>query len=93
MTSSGQETPAEEPWTLEHTWRGRLQTRMRPGPPDAKGRQWVTREFTGLAHVICNCGFSSGWVQVPEAEPGYQNLRALLPEACRAASEEPKAAC
>lgn len=105
MTSSHPGTPVEEPWELEHAWQGRLQTRMRPGPPDAKGQQWAHREFTGLAHVICNCGFSSGWVPAPEAEPGSSNLRALLPDVCRAAAdeqqrefmsaraEEPKAAC
>lgn len=74
-------------WTVEHAWRGRIQTRTKPGEPNEKGERWTLREFTGLAHVICNCGFSSGWVPAPPAEPGYHDLKALLPDECREAAE------
>jgi hypothetical protein len=74
-------------WTTEHAWRGRIQTRAK-AMLDTDGQQTGTlREFTGLVHVICNCGFSSGWVQAPPAEPGYSDMKALLPEECRAAAD------
>lgn len=79
-------------WAVEHVWRGRIQTKAKPLTADDGTRHGTFREFTGLVHVICNCGFSSGWVPAPGlrpdyVEPGYSDLRVLLPEGCREAVE------
>ncbi|MFF7130015.1 hypothetical protein [Streptomyces sp. NPDC008240] len=74
-------------WTVEHAWRGRIQTKAKPMIGEDGNPHGTLREFTGLVHVYCNCGFASGWVPAPPAEPGYHDLKALLPDECREAAE------
>lgn len=59
------ETP--QPWAARHELHVYGQTESRPNP--ATG--WWERQSTHLIHLLCNCGYSTGWIprdQMPSRE-------------------------
>jgi hypothetical protein len=68
-----------EPWTLEHRVHLFNQDEVRPGPPDSDGTRWVERRLTGKANAVCNCGWSSGWMDRDELLAMREQLKTEHP--------------
>jgi hypothetical protein len=45
-------------WTAQH--RLALYNQIETGPPTSDG--WATNRAAGRVHLLCNCGYSSGWI-------------------------------
>ncbi|WP_143608487.1 hypothetical protein [Streptomyces sp. CB03234] len=53
-------------WTKRHQLHVRHQVESRPGPAEPDGTQWIEHRATGMVHLLCNCGYTSGWIPVQE---------------------------
>jgi hypothetical protein len=56
-----------QPWVKPHVLQVFKQVERRPD----KGSGWMETQGTGLVHLLCNCGYSTGWIsreQVPNSE-------------------------
>ncbi|MFJ6645780.1 hypothetical protein ACIQPS_08975 [Streptomyces sp. NPDC091290] len=47
-----------QPWTQPHELHLFAQTVHRP----AEDSDWREAQRTGLVHLLCNCGYSTGWI-------------------------------
>ncbi|MFD5874023.1 hypothetical protein [Streptomyces sp. NPDC060322] len=58
-------TPRSEapgPWAKQHELHVYNQTEARPGKPEADGTAWMDVRSAGMVHLLCNCGYSTGWI-------------------------------
>ena len=62
MTTAPAPTTNPGPWEFTHRIHYLNQIETRAGAPTADGTQWAENRLTGLVNVVCNCGYSSGWV-------------------------------
>jgi len=53
---------ADTPWAQSHRLHLFNQIESRPGPVEADGTAWEETRATGFVHLLCNCGFSTGWI-------------------------------
>ncbi|MBC2904019.1 hypothetical protein [Streptomyces cupreus] len=58
-----------QPWTTPHELRVFKQWERRPD--GASG--WMEAQPTGQVHLLCNCGYSTGWIQ-HEQMPSREQL-------------------
>lgn len=60
-------TETAQPWATQHQLHVYGQTESRPNPTTG----WWERRATGLVHLLCNCGYTTGWIprdQMPSRE-------------------------
>jgi hypothetical protein len=62
-------------WVRGHRLYVHQQTEARAGQSDATGARWQETRGTGLLHLVCNCGYSSGWI-LREDMPDLDQLKA-----------------
>jgi len=74
MTALASKVEAQ-PWTTGHDLSVHNQIESRPGPAQEDGITWADNRSTGMVHVLCNCGYSSGWIPRQEM-PSFEQLRA-----------------
>lgn len=62
-------------WSKGHRLTVHNQIESRPGPAQGDGASWLENRAVGVVHLLCNCGYSSGWI--PRAEmPDPDQLKA-----------------
>ncbi|USQ82641.1 hypothetical protein NFX46_01965 [Streptomyces phaeoluteigriseus] len=62
-------------WSKGHRLHIHNQIESRPGPIEADGASWLENRATGMVHLACNCGYSSGWIPRREM-PDPMHLKA-----------------
>lgn len=68
-------TPASPgPWKLEHQLHYINQIETRAGAPKDGGPQWAEQRLTGLATVVCNCGYTCGWAPLQQLIEDYPHV-------------------
>ena len=65
----------DEGWPRGHRLHIHNQIESRPGPIEADGASWLENRATGMVHLVCNCGYSSGWIPRREM-PDHMQLKA-----------------
>lgn len=53
-------------WSKAHRLHIHNQIESRPGPVEDDGTSWLENRSAGLVHLVCNCGYSSGWIRRQE---------------------------
>ncbi|WP_097933749.1 MULTISPECIES: hypothetical protein [unclassified Streptomyces] len=56
----------------------RVINQVRRTPNQADNQTWPTNELTGMVHITCNCGYSTGWIPRDQA-PDREKTRAEHP--------------
>ncbi|MEU2077116.1 hypothetical protein [Streptomyces sp. NPDC013489] len=49
-------------WTAQHRLSVYRQVETTAGPVTERGQVWADTRPTGRVHLLCNCGWSSGWI-------------------------------
>jgi len=49
-------------WTAQHRLTLYNQIETTAGPITERGQQWAETRATGFVHLLCNCGYSTGWI-------------------------------
>lgn len=62
------------PWKLEHQlhYINQIETRVSAVKDD--GTQWAEQRLTGLATVVCNCGYTCGWAPLQQLIEDYPHV-------------------
>lgn len=63
-----------EGWVRGHRLYIHQQTEARAGQHDSTGARWQETRGTGQLNLVCNCGYSTGWV-AREDLPNLDQLR------------------
>ncbi|MFE7966144.1 hypothetical protein ACFU0X_24430 [Streptomyces cellulosae] len=63
-----------EGWVRGHRLYVHQQTEARAGQRDTTGARWQETRGTGRLAVVCNCGYSTGWI-ARENMPNLDQLR------------------
>ncbi|MEU5769808.1 hypothetical protein ABZ782_28225 [Streptomyces asoensis] len=50
-------------WSKPHRLTIHNQIESRPGPLEEDGRAWLENRSAGMVHLLCNCGYSTGWIR------------------------------
>lgn len=62
-------------WTKQHELHLHNQVETKPGEPEADGTAWMDARSAGMVHLLCNCGYSTGWI--PRSDmPSREQLQA-----------------
>jgi hypothetical protein len=62
-------------WVRGHRLYLTQQTEARAGSADARAARWQETRSTGQMNLVCNCGYSSGWIARKDM-PDLDQLRA-----------------
>ncbi|WP_460067366.1 hypothetical protein [Streptomyces sp. YKOK-I1] len=62
-------------WATGHRLTIHNQIESRPGPVQDDGTSWLENRSVGMVHLLCNCGYSSGWIPRDQM-PGPDQLKA-----------------
>jgi hypothetical protein len=62
-------------WTAQHRLALYNQIETTAGPVTERGQQWAETRGTGRVHLLCNCGWTSGWIDRKDM-PSPEQLKA-----------------